>query len=374
MRGIKKLRSGRYQARYFAGYDANGKRLYPSKTFRTQTAALKWRTARLHEKDLGQYVEGSTLTVGAYIDRWLVSMAQRARENTLYNYRQIINLYIKPDLGNIKLANLRPYHIEQWQSRLLARLSVKSVVTARIVLTGALRKAVRLRLIGSSPVADTDPPKLIRKEKRSLSIDEARRFLMGCRDDSFGVYFAMAIYTGLRPEELKAVKWKNLDLEVGPGKRGAVHVREALLWVPGVKKFVSPKTKNGIRSVAFPQELVAMLVEHRKRQLEVRLSVGRHYENLDLVFANPVGTPLVRATLERHLKAILRAANITEHLRQYDLRHSFVTLSLVAGVDIKTVSQEAGHATVAFTLDHYAHVHKTMQESASVKREALLAG
>jgi integrase len=76
-----------------------------------------------------------------------------------------------------------------------------------------------------------------------------------------------------------------------------------------------------------------MLIEHRRRQLEERIAAGRHYQNLDLVFCNAIGGPLVRSTLERHLKSILAAANTTEHIRQYDLRHSFVTLSLVAGVD-----------------------------------------
>ena len=126
---------------------------------------------------------------------------------------------------------------------------------------------------------------------------------------------------------------------------------------------MSPRKTNRLLTADEVSEILGL----GDRQAVYRL---RREGHLKAVF----GAPLSRATLERHLKKILAAAGIAEHLRQYDLRHSFVTLSLVAGVDIKTVSQEAGHASVAFTLDHYAHVLKTMQESASDKREALLAG
>lgn len=371
MRGIKRLKSGNYQARYFAGYDAKGKRIYPSQTFTTQRAAIKWLTAKHHQKDLGQYVAAGNLTVSAWMDRWLETLKQRARENTIYAYEGFIRNYIKPKIGNIKLQNLRPHDVEQLQTELAERLAVKTIQTVRIVLNSACKKAVRLNLIGSNPVSGTDAPKGQRREMRSLSREEAIAFLRECKPDRFGVYFSMALQTGLRPEEMKAVKWANLDLL---GQRGAVHVREALLSVPGCQKFVEPKSKNGIRTVTFPAGLVSELNEHRKRQLEEIMLAGKYYKKLDLVFPTRIGTPLNRTTLEKHLRDILKRVGVTGRFRQYDLRHSFVTLSLLAGVDIKTVSSEAGHSTTAFTYDHYAHVLKVMQESASDKREALFGG
>jgi integrase len=85
-----------------------------------------------------------------------------------------------------------------------------------------------------------------------------------------------------------------------------------------------------------------------------------------------LGTPIRPCALQKEFKATATRAELPACVRLYDLRHSFVTFSLLAGVDIKTVSQEAGHASVAFTLDHYGHVLKEMHETASDKREQLM--
>lgn len=106
-----------------------------------------------------------------------------------------------------------------------------------------------------------------------------------------------------------------------------------------------------------PASTVRALIEHRRKQAEERLRLGSHYVNNGLVFATPSGTPVEIANLRaRHFKPIIKPAELAENFTLYSLRHSFVTLSLLAGVEPKTVSEEAGHASVSFTLDVYAHV------------------
>lgn len=87
-----------------------------------------------------------------------------------------------------------------------------------------------------------------------------------------------------------------------------------------------------------------------------------------------LGTPIRLCALQHEFRIVANRAGLPATVRPYDLRHSFVTFSLVAGVDPKTVSREAGHSTVAFTLDHYGHVLQEMHETASDKREQLLKG
>jgi site-specific recombinase XerD len=118
--------------------------------------------------------------------------------------------------------------------------------------------------------------------------------------------------------------------------------------------------------------LAARVSEHRKRQLKQKLRVGHPWKNNDLVFCTSQGTSIRLCVLENKFKAILKQAGLPNSIRLYDLRHSFVTFSLIAGVDAKTVSNEAGHATVGFKLDHFGHVLKEMHEGASDRREQLL--
>lgn len=369
MRGIRKLKSGKYQARYFAGFDDQGKRIDPSQTFIKQADAIKWRTKKLHEKESGLSAESIGLTVDAYMVRWLETMKQRARPNTLKTFRDVARLYISPRLGSVRLRGLSALQIEQWQSELLTRLAPRSVRDIRTILSMALNKAERLKLINSNPIKQTDPPKVERLEMKVLTCDQAVRFLDACNDDRWGLFYTVMLNTGIRPEEGQGLRWSCLQLD--QGREGRLKVQKVLMTC-GVEgwQLYPPKTNHSRREIAFPSSLTTRLVEHRRRQLEERMAAGGAYENNDFVFANRIGRPLTRHRIRAHFKATLKRAGLDD-IRLYDLRHSFVTLSLLAKIDLKTVSSDAGHASVAFTLDHYGHVLESMRESAASAREEM---
>ncbi len=372
MKGIQKLKSGRYQARYFSGYDAKGKRIYPSKTFRKFDEALKWRNARVHEKDTGQSVEATSITLSTFLDQWWAAKKPEMAANSVRCYAENITRNIKPQIGNIKLASLRPMHLEQWQNELSARLGSSSVRFIRAVLNSALVKACQLGLLYRNPLTLIKAPKLNRKERRVLTPDEAATFLSFCAQSRYGLFFKMALMLGLRPEEVIGLKWSRLDLL---SKRGTCQVSNVIVRpVGGGWEWAKPKSRTGARTITLPSSLVAELREHHRRQLEQRMKIGKHYEANDLVFAKPRGGPLGHKNVGVEFRRIADLAGLPQDFRLYDLRHSFVTISLLAGVDMKTVSYEAGHATVAFTLDVYGHVLNEMRDAASDKRERLLAG
>lgn len=367
--GIKKLGKNKYQARYFAGYNSKGKRVYPSKTFKTSSDANKWLTAKLREKHLGEYVEATTQTLAEYLDQWLITKKNSLRENTLYCYTGYIDQYVRHQIGNLKLTSVRGHHIEQWQASLIGRISPGTVAGVRAVLSSALSRAVRQRLIGRNPIKDAETVKFKRIEKQCLTPEQANAFMAHC-EGPIGLLFKFALNTGVRPEEAIAVRWQDLDLEDKP----VVHVRRAIIRLQGGGwKAYTPKTRNSVRRIGLPAFLAQELKAHRKAQLETKIKIRRHYKEHDLVFATSIGTPLGRALLWHEFRRTLKRAGLSEKIRLYDLRHSFVTLSLAAGVDLKTVSEEAGHATAAFTLDHYGHVLQVMRDAAVEKRTALLA-
>lgn len=368
MTGIKKLKSGRYQARYFAGYDGAGRRNYPSKTFSHYGDAVKWRTARIREKDLGQQIENTRMTVSEYLDQWLASKSD-LRTNTVKTYTGAIK-YIKPYLGGVPLQSLRPNHLEKWQQDLLKILAVSTFRVTRTVLGTALKKAVRLRYIYVNPMSATDPPRRVKSKTKSFDRQQAQKFIAACKGQRWGLSYKLALATGLRPEEIHGLKWSLLDLE---GSRGRVSVEEVVVRLPGGGwQFEVPKSDCSHRSIMFSGELVSELRAHRAQQLEERMALGRAWHEHDLVFPSAIGTPMNRADHAAQFRAIVKLAGIEESFRLYDLRHSFATLSLLAGVDFKTVSQELGHANAAFTLDTYAHVLKEMEVRSSDKRERLL--
>lgn len=368
--GIRKLSNGRFRARYFAGYDQNGKRQYPAKTFDTQAEAIRWRSENVSAKNPGQHVEGRSLTVSRYLERWLETKKQTIRAISLRTYRATIRDYIDPYVGKVSLSRLTPDHIERMQAQLIAKgLSNNTVLLMRSIFSDALNKAVRQQLIRVNPITLTDAPKKAKFDRYPLTVEEALRFLECCERSRFGLLLHFSLTTGLRPEEITGLRWADLEL----GARGTVRVTQVVQFLPGSSwRFEKPKTDNSERVIVFPADMVLRLQEHRKLQLQNKLKAGQHWKDNDLVFSVFRGRPINSSQVRREFKAILKQAGLPTRIRQYDLRHAFVTFSLVAGVDVKTVSKEAGHANVAFTLQHYGSVIDEMHEAASDKREGLL--
>jgi Site-specific recombinase XerD len=230
-----------------------------------------------------------------------------------------------------------------------------------------------IELIAKSPMRSVRGPRIEKKEMHFLSPEEAKRFLAATERGFWGLLLKFALATGLRPEEYLGLQWVWLDLN--DPKRGAAHVRRVVIELVkgGGWRWDDPKSKAATRSVYFPGALVQEFKRHRIKQNELRLKMGSDYQDNDLVFATSVGTPIGRRFLTSyHFKPTIRRAGLLEVIRLYDLRHSYVTLSLLSGVPPKVVSEQAGHSRVSFTLDNYAHVLPEEREGASDKLERLL--
>jgi integrase len=191
---------------------------------------------------------------------------------------------------------------------------------------------------------------------QSLSSEGAGRFLAAAVADRWHVLFALALATGVRPEEYLGLQWQDVDLE-----RGIVTIRRTLVWRKGGEwYFGEPKTVRSRRNIPLPASVRTALTEHRRRQGAERLKAGPAYQNNDLVFAMSDGRPVLLRTLDRlHFKPTLKRAGLSQTIRLYDLRHTCATLLLSAGEHPKVVSERLGHASITLTLDVYSHVLPT---------------
>ena len=359
--------------RIFQGRDAQGKRRYLNKTIRgTKKDADKYLSKTLTAMSTGTYIEASTLSVDDYLDRWLQNAAKgRVRERTFDDYSDLLKRYVRPALGKIRLCDLRPLDIQNlYTSMQDSGLSARTVRYTHAVLNSALKQAVKWLMLSQNPAALVELPKLTRKEMAALSVDEAARFLAAASADRFALLFALALSTGMRPEEFLGLQWKDIDLE-----RGIATVQRALVWRDKKQgwQFTEPKTAKSRRSIPLPASIVRSLTSHKARQGEQRLKAGKKYENHDLVFATRKGAPLMRRNIVRcHFRPILEKAGLPASIRLYDLRHTCATLLLAANEHPKVVSERLGHSNITLTLDTYSHVLPSMQQGASEKLERML--
>lgn len=336
----------------------------------TKKDAERELTKFLRERDTGTFVEPSRQTVNAYLDEWLnTSATLRVRANTLMSYRKMLKSYIRPTLGARRLDQLSPQDIQRTIAGLQAQgLEARTIRYAVGVLSTSLRQAVRFGTLVSNPAERVDLPPLVRREMHALSPEEASRFLAAVAADRWGVLFAFAIATGMRPSEVLGLKWKDVDLD-----KGTVFVRQALTRKPGGRHLTAPKTKGSKRRIPIPAGLVAQLREHRAEQDAERTRAGDRYDDQDFVFAGPTGKPVSERTLaQRHFKPALEAAGLPQTIRFYDLRHTCATMLLAANINAKVVAERLGHSTIVLTMDTYSHVLPSMQQQAADALDGML--
>jgi integrase len=384
-RGGTKQPNGSYRGGTWTAYweeprSADGRRRQGSKGgFPTKRAAQDYLASVLGAKQAGSYVPPAKLTFGRYLtESWLPMQRQRLRESSFDDYRRRIEAHILPTLGGVGLQELDAARLDRLYADLLASggpsgraLAPKTVRNVHAVIRKALADATRKRLVTRNVAIDADPPKVPGPGEREMATwtpDELRAFLEAIASHRLAAAYVLAASTGMRRGEVLGLRWCDIDL-VG----GTISIRQTVVNVAYQVKLSEPKTARGRRTISLDPATAAVLRRHRDLQAEEKLSVGEGYEDHGLAFARQDGRPVhpdyFSQTFDRTVKRLgLR------RVRLHDLRHTYATLALRAGVDAKTVSARLGHATVAFTLDVYTKAVPQLDREAASKVAELIFG
>jgi integrase len=341
--------------------------------FATERQAQQRLTEILSDLDDGTFVTPSKRTVETTVKQWLASLPSTGRKaTTVDGYRSKLEGYLVPELGAVLLQDLSPLDLDQLYRTLLDRpVSRQTVLSTHRVIHTMLADAVRKGLVVRNVAELASAPRASSArgpEMKTWTPDELRVFLERTEDETHGRLYRVAAMTGVRRSELVGLRWADVDLDAG-----AIRIRQRLVRVKGKTDVDTPKTKRSERTIDLDPMTVATLKAHRHEQRELRLLVGPGWTDHDLVFCGPDGTP---ANPDAIGKAFARA--VKRHglptIRFHDLRHTHATHLLVAGVNIKVVSERLGHASVSFTLDTYGHVLPGQQAEAAAAVAALVDG
>jgi len=260
------------------------------------------------------------------------------------------------------LNELRSQHVSSYCSNAVHQgLSNRTVLHHFRLLHKALKDSVKLGFISVNPCDGVEPPRPVDKEMKFICPDEVRGLLSAAREASWPYYylFYTMLFSGLRRSEALALAWGNLDLDLC-----VLSVTQTLHKLSGGKYVISPpKTRKSRRQVALSPSLALLLRDYKKQVETQRLLLGRPLTDTDLVFAHPNGAPLDPSTVTHIFHNITRRAGLGG-LRLHDLRHSYTSIMIAAGVNIKAISQSLGHANIGITLDTYGHLLPSMGRTA----------
>lgn len=361
MRGSIRPRGDGYEISVSAGVDpGTGRRKRIYRWARGKREAERVLTDLLKAVDSGSFADPGKLTMATYLrDTWLPHIATRVRPPTALRYRQLLEGHVVPVIGSVKLAKLRPAHVQQViDCAISAGLAPRTIAGVYRTMHGALTQAIRWQLLSVNAAAAVRPPRPERPKLDSPDAAKVAKVLGAARGTRLYVPLAVIASTGLRRGELLALRWRDVDLDAGHFR-----VTASLQAVGSELLFFDPKTDRSRRTVGLPPATVALLRAHRKEQAEHRLLLGEAWADMDLVFERGDGQPFSPDSLSRDWYRLVHRIGLPS-FRLHDLRHAYATRLLEAGVHPKVVSEALGHSSVAFTMDVYQHLMPAMHEQA----------
>ncbi|HEY5980726.1 MAG TPA: site-specific integrase [Microlunatus sp.] len=376
------------------GYDlqTRKRRQVTRSGFRTRDEAEEAMTKSLAALDAGSWTNDRGLKLGDWLDSWLKDIADRKRAaKTVAGYRAHITNFWKPQLGHIRLRDLRRAHIDT-ALRVLGRrqqagkqkgnvgshVEIRSSATIdsyRRTLRSALAAAVRRDIITYNPASgriDAIPSRNEADDQGDeLGIwepEETARFLSRVSSDRLAAMYELAAYVGLRRGELCGLRWSDVDPD-GKGLRirqtivelSRSQARPGDLTCPTCARehvgrhFKRPKSRAGRRWVPLAEPARDALARHRAAQDNERADFGSDYLEHDLVFCAIDGDPLRPDVITRQFNEHAKACKLPL-IRLHDLRHGACSLMISGGVPIEVVQMILGHSSPAVTRTVYAHL------------------
>jgi integrase len=383
-------------------YRVDGKQLNAS-GFATKGEAEAELVTRLAALETGMHVNPNKITVNEYLnDVWLPAVKNTVKPTTLASYTMQVKQHLVPNIGKVRLQKLTAAHINAMyailsESGKIVReakkkdddsddgkplsdasetptpvpqgLSSNSVGRAHAALHRALNDAVRWGYVLRNVSDMADPPRIVKLREMAIwSPAQLRTFADTARGERLYAMWLLFVTTGMRRGEVCGLRWVDVDID---GAR--VSVRQIRVPLGNKVMVGEPKTATSRRTLPLDPATLAALKVWKKQQVAERLHWGEAWTDTGWVFTKESGLPYYPQSITTMFYKLTTKAKLPR-IRLHEVRHSWATAALQAGINPKIVSERLGHAGVAITLDVYSSVTASMSEDAAVRVAALILG
>ena len=350
---ITKRKDGRWEARYIKGRDLNGKAIYGYLYAHSYAEARERK--KIAMQDSNQAVASGGGNIYSVASEFLNTKQRNVKESTFVHYSQMVEQYIRPFIGDLKVSTISSIVLENFTNQLLSKgksnskggLSNKTVREVLALLKQILTYAYKKGYIKEVPVF-ISVPTVTKKNIKILTHEEQNlleKYTEDSDDKKYGIY--LCLYTGLRLGELCALKWSDIHAE-----NQIISVSHTIQRIEdyGQKsgkrtKIVidSPKTEASQRDIPIPFNIAKKLTERKQTVYDDNsffLSGTRKY--------------IEPRTYYKYYKKCEKDCGIGDYTF-HTLRHTFATRCIECGFDAKSLSEILGHTDVKITMERYVH-------------------
>ena len=395
------------------GYDTNGEQIIEQKTFKlNEQLTEKQRNKEierlkcLFEEQVksNQYLDG-TMRFAKFTDLWREDYAKtHLKTKTFYEYNKLLPIIIS-EIGNIKLCDLKPTHINRMYRNISERGNVKiekriiqlnekindltiqgqraktieklkkelteikprpvspnTVRAYHLLLSSMLEKAVEWEVIPSNPAKKASPPKRRNIEAKYLEENDVRNLLKLLDKESiqFKTMTAMYLFSGVRRGELLGLWWDDIDFDMQ-----TIRIRRNIGTISGKGIYEdTPKTDSSKRTIKLPSLAFDYLRVYKEWQDQQKYFASDLWEESNKIFTNDHGGYLHPDTITKRFAEFIKK-NDLPHVTIHSLRHTYANIMIYSGIELKTISHRLGHANSTTTQNIYSHVFQSADEKAA---------
>ena len=346
-------RGDKYRVCFDYGIDRSGRRVRKYRTFDTKRDATRAFNEHKVKMDKGTQVMPSEYTFAQWLDYWYKDIIMpQIEQTTAYGYRGMIENYLKPQLGEIRLQKLSARDIQQYYTWLMDEkgLSPNTVIKHHNLLTNTLNAAERQEYITKNPMRAVSPPKKRQREAKFYTPEQLGILLAKAVGTRLELPVYICAYLGLRRGELCGLRWSDVDL-------GHQTITIENTRTQAGKKEIEKgtKTASSTRTLSLPETLCDMLKAAKEHQQACRAEYKNAYDDNDYVVVMEDGRPF-RPNYLSELFSKFLADNDLPKIVLHELRHTFASLSNQAGIPAYNIGKALGHSTPATTQKIYTHL------------------
>lgn len=393
-------RNNRYNVVYLYDDEATGKRKQKWESFKTMADAKRRKAEIEYRQELGTMVIHQCKTVDELLKEYVALYGKTAWSMSMYTGNTgLIEHYISPIIGNMKLSEVTARVLEKYYMQLLKTPAVHRITQKKNakntsyvapptvrkihnVLRSAFHQAVKWELMEKNPAMYATVPKAETKKRDIWDAPTLFHAIEVCEDDRLKLAINLAFACSLRIGELLGLTWDCIDIspESFAAGKASVYVNKELQRVnknamktlekkdvlrvfPELREsnktvlvLKKPKTATSTRKIFLPKTVAEMLVEWKRDQELTKEALGSEYMDFDLVMANGLGMPTEQSRITALFSELIEK-NDLPRVVFHSLRHSSITYKLkLNGGDIKSVQGDSGHAQAQMVTDQYSHI------------------